>query len=925
MLFLAKRLDFCRFYAIIENNINNYLDMYKDSFQNYFNKSEPGQQNKIKKYEQPGIIQEKNLKESSDKTGIQKEMSLAGERLKNQNINGDEESIRKSEKAAKFLANLVLAIEKAKIDVANTKEKLEKIKNEQDYIEEHDTYTLRSHQLEAFEKVKEFIESGGKKGYLELPTGYGKTVFFIELIEALGLKTIVVAPTGTIIQQTLDKALDHAPQYFGWHQFSLLNEKHGEFVDSETGKNKEIKNWEILCKKGVDNLTDNDWVELVGVKNWQDEQNKEVLKKELKAALDIKSESMKGKKGSYKDIGVVDGDVSPEKRNEAFQKQITIISYDSFVNYFGSFSQEDVEKIEGEIIKIEEEKNILIKELKDIYEEIISLVNSIKENTTLQIKLSRSKKIRELNREMQDLLENIVNKYDFEEKYKKVKDFNLVDISAVNSFLNKLISSLKKEKKEMISKIKSGSKAEINPEDYDLVILDEAHRGLSDLRKATLKNFLNSLVFGFTATKEFGDKNDRKVSDILENEIVSVSTKEGIEKGYISPVRYAQFKTGIETGKVGMNKMGEYDKDEYEKEIDDEKRNEMVVEDIYEKNFYNDSALVFCRDISHAQAMASKFEEKGISAASISSNDPKEKQMKIKNDFKSGKIKVLCSNKLLAEGFDATNVSLIINTYITTSKVVEAQRVGRGLRLDQNDKNKIAYVVQLVDEDSRFTDTDNRFYHKPVFFNETIGGDICMPEDTKRKEIYLENENVTKRNFMLENPSSYISSEAPNQPVLEESKTKETTVSIILDKFGKTDEGIVSLETKEVKGENVNIGENKNLWLEEEKELSKQMDNRLFLNLEEERFIKIVEKFQKLLKDVDFDEYEDYPIKDLTLDQRKILLDVVRNLYGYVPHDLDINLIRDKLEIRLKKFNYEHKTDFYLDKNLEIDKLTSSV
>ncbi len=58
------------------------------------------------------------------------------------------------------------------------------------YIQRHDAAsaedrTLYEPQIAAFRELQEFIEQGNMTGYFELPTGFGKTVLFSSILEAL--------------------------------------------------------------------------------------------------------------------------------------------------------------------------------------------------------------------------------------------------------------------------------------------------------------------------------------------------------------------------------------------------------------------------------------------------------------------------------------------------------------------------------------------------------------------------------------------------------------------------------------------------------------------------------------------------------------------------------------------------------------------
>ncbi len=82
------------------------------------------------------------------------------------------------------------------------------------YIQQHEAgtdVTLRGKQIDVFHQIRDFLEGGGDGGYIKLPTGYGKTVLFVELIEALDLKTLIVVPTNILVDQTGDKIDKFAP------------------------------------------------------------------------------------------------------------------------------------------------------------------------------------------------------------------------------------------------------------------------------------------------------------------------------------------------------------------------------------------------------------------------------------------------------------------------------------------------------------------------------------------------------------------------------------------------------------------------------------------------------------------------------------------------------------------------------------------
>lgn len=54
------------------------------------------------------------------------------------------------------------------------------------YLSDYSDETiLRPHQLDVFKDLEKFFEAGETRGYINLPTGTGKTVLFVELSKAL--------------------------------------------------------------------------------------------------------------------------------------------------------------------------------------------------------------------------------------------------------------------------------------------------------------------------------------------------------------------------------------------------------------------------------------------------------------------------------------------------------------------------------------------------------------------------------------------------------------------------------------------------------------------------------------------------------------------------------------------------------------------
>lgn len=70
---------------------------------------------------------------------------------------------------------------------------------------------LHPHQVELMRALYESLATGNTTGYVDHPAGAGKTVSAIEIIRALGMRTIFVSPTQTILEQTSARLSQFAP------------------------------------------------------------------------------------------------------------------------------------------------------------------------------------------------------------------------------------------------------------------------------------------------------------------------------------------------------------------------------------------------------------------------------------------------------------------------------------------------------------------------------------------------------------------------------------------------------------------------------------------------------------------------------------------------------------------------------------------
>lgn len=262
----------------------------------------------------------------------------------------------------------------------------------------------------------------------------------------------------------------------------------------------------------------------------------------------------------------------------------------------------------------------------------------------------------------------------------------------------------------------------VRPEDIDLLILDEVHQSLTDTRIEAVGRFSNPVKLGFTATPEYTQ--DKRVENLLNNQIHAVTLKEAVETGLLCSFSVFLAETDVDLSNVSVDNDGDYNDRELEEAINIYSRNKSAVElyrRLNEEYSGLSKAVTYCVSIRHAQEVARVFNEAGVPAAAIWSDQDKDERRRVLEAYGRGEIKVLTNVNVLTEGFDDPQAALCLNLRPTLSKVVAKQRGGRVLRLDPGNPRKHAIVVDYLDRN------ENKRTAQVTFAQVAEGSQIINP------------------------------------------------------------------------------------------------------------------------------------------------------------------------------------------------------
>lgn len=259
---------------------------------------------------------------------------------------------------------------------------------------------------------------------------------------------------------------------------------------------------------------------------------------------------------------------------------------------------------------------------------------------------------------------------------------------------------------------------EYSPDFFDLVVIDECHRGSAKDNSAwrvVLEYFNEATHLGLTATPK--EDNDVSTQGYFGEPIYSYSLKQGIQDGFLAP--YKVIRMGLDKDLMGFrplkgqtDKYGQVMEDreyygcDFDKDVILEKRHELVAKEIsrYMKEELKDrfaKTIVFCQDIEHAENMRKALSNEN--ADLVKQNH--KYVMRITGDNPEGKLQldnfieptetypvIATTSRLMTTGVDAKTCKLIVIDMNIGSMTEFKQIIGRGTRL-RPDFNKFYFTI----------------------------------------------------------------------------------------------------------------------------------------------------------------------------------------------------------------------------------------
>jgi type I restriction enzyme, R subunit len=319
---------------------------------------------------------------------------------------------------------------------------------------------------------------------------------------------------------------------------------------------------------------------------------------------------------------------------------------------------------------------------------------------------------------------------------------------------------------------------------FDLVIIDECHRGSASEASAwreVLDYFSSATQVGMTATP----KETKDVSNMayFGEPVYTYSLKQGIDDGFLAPYKVIRISTTLDEGwrptKGFLDKYGNeiedriYNLKDYDRNLAIDERTQLVAKKITEYLKSVDryaKTIVFCIDIDHANRMRQALINEN---ADLVAKHPYY-VVKITGDDEVGKREldnftdveerfpvIATTSKMLTTGIDTKMVKLVVLEANIGSMTEFKQIIGRGTRIREADGKVYFTIMDFRKATNLFADPD--FDGDPVQIYEPQPDDPVVPdveeegvivdddliEDEERPNIDIDDEESPARKFYV--------------------------------------------------------------------------------------------------------------------------------------------------------------------------------
>ncbi len=248
----------------------------------------------------------------------------------------------------------------------------------------------------------------------------------------------------------------------------------------------------------------------------------------------------------------------------------------------------------------------------------------------------------------------------------------------------------------------------LDPEHYDVVIVDEFHHAESKSYRGLLEHLRPKVLLGLTATPDRAD--GRPLLGWFDGRMAAnLRLWDALDLGLLAPFQYFGIYDGTDLTTVDF-RAGRYDINSLERVYTaDDVRTKAVLHAVgaYIRRPSQMRALGFCVSVRHAEYTAESFRREGFAAVAVHGESPEEERKAALRALRDGTLQVVFTVDLFNEGVDIPSVDTVLFLRPTESATVFLQQLGRGLR--HHEGKSCLTVLDFVGNANRRFRFDTRY------------------------------------------------------------------------------------------------------------------------------------------------------------------------------------------------------------------------
>lgn len=295
-------------------------------------------------------------------------------------------------------------------------------------------------------------------------------------------------------------------------------------------------------------------------------------------------------------------------------------------------------------------------------------------------------------------------------------------------------------------------------EHFGHVIIDECHQVNPKNLGGMYTKFLNDIgarnVCGLTATpyrlahKYFFRDGQRIYTTHLKmvNRIYpyffrdiayKIETQQLIDEGYLAPIRYYRQHTDWST--LQVNSTGaDFTPESVERFWDDQKMKNLYYSmQLIDKHAQRN--LIFASSLKQAEKILAMLNGMKISAGIVTANTPMKDREVLVNAYKAGDFKHMINVGVFTTGFDVPELDSICLARPTMSLALYYQMVGRGVRKDRNNPDKVLHVFDFAGNVDKLGRVETIRIEKEDGFKDMVMSEVGRMDERPLFEYQVKN------------------------------------------------------------------------------------------------------------------------------------------------------------------------------------------